>query len=159
MNGNTYFNLRFYNPLPVKRQQVAAANSEAQSLRESLGVRAAYISWIVRVFSPPILRTWVQRSTLLLQNRGHAEVLKRTPSSAKYENRCGPPLYLSAPPPPLPGHKPKMGVLITPRSSSFFLFSNKRGVSGIYESTVPPLGDMVRFLRETVKPTTPGLAW
>ena len=26
----------------------------------------------------PILRTWVQKSTLLLQNRGHAEVLKKT---------------------------------------------------------------------------------
>ena len=32
----------------------------------------------------PILRTWVRKSTLLLQNRGHAEVLKKTPSSAKY---------------------------------------------------------------------------
>ena len=74
---------------------MAAANSEAQSLRESLGVRAAYISWIVRGFPPPILRTWIQKSTLLLQNRGHAEVLKKTPSSAKY-------MYLFAPPPPPP---------------------------------------------------------
>ena len=39
MNGNTYFNLRFYNPLRVL---VAADNKEAQSRRESLGVRAAY---------------------------------------------------------------------------------------------------------------------
>ena len=69
---------------------MAAANSEAQSLRESLGVRAAYISWIVRRFSPPIHRTWVQKSTLLLQNRGHAEVLKKTPSSAKYVTRVRP---------------------------------------------------------------------
>ena len=38
LNGNTFFNFR-----------VAAANSEAQSL----GVRAAYISWIVRGFRPP----------------------------------------------------------------------------------------------------------
>ena len=37
----------------VKRQQVAAANSEAKSLLEALGVRAAYISWIVGVFLPP----------------------------------------------------------------------------------------------------------
>ena len=141
---------------------MAAANSEAQSLRESLGVRAKYISWIVRGFStpppPPILRNWVQRSTLLLQNHGHAEVLKRTPSSAKYETRVRPPSVPKCPP-PLPGNKPKMGILITPPSSSFFLFSNKRGVCGIYESTVPPLGDMVRFFREMVKPTTPGLAW
>ena len=27
----------------------------------------------------PILRTWVHKSTLLLQNRGHAEVLKKDP--------------------------------------------------------------------------------
>ena len=37
----------------VKRQQVASANSEAKSLWESLGVRAAYISWIVGVFLHP----------------------------------------------------------------------------------------------------------
>ena len=36
MNGNTYFNIRFYDPLRVQRQQVAAADSEVQSLRESL---------------------------------------------------------------------------------------------------------------------------
>ena len=39
----------------VKRQQVAAANAEAKSLWEALGVRAAYISWIVGVFLPPPL--------------------------------------------------------------------------------------------------------
>ena len=77
-----------------------AANSEAQSLQESLGVRAAYISWIVRGFSPPILRTWVQKSTLLLQNRGHVEVLKKTPSSAKYVTRVRPPSVPEFPPPP-----------------------------------------------------------
>ena len=32
---------------------MATANLEAQSLRESLGVTAADISWIVRGFSPP----------------------------------------------------------------------------------------------------------
>ena len=37
----------------VKRQQVAAAKSEAKSLWEALGVRAAYISWIVGVFFTP----------------------------------------------------------------------------------------------------------
>ena len=35
----------------------------------------------------------------LLQNRGHAQVFKKTPSSAKYVTRVRPPLYLSAPPP------------------------------------------------------------
>ena len=34
---------------------------------------------------------WVQKSTLLLQNRGHAEVLKKTPSSAKYVTLVRPP--------------------------------------------------------------------
>ena len=33
---------------------MAAANSEAQSLRESLAVRAAYISWIVKGCSSPV---------------------------------------------------------------------------------------------------------
>ena len=44
------------------------------------------------MFIPPlplILRTWVQQ--ILLQNRGHAEVLKKTPSSAKYVTRVRPP--------------------------------------------------------------------
>ena len=39
----------------------------------------------------PILRTWVHKSTLLLQNRGHAEVFKKkTPSSAKYVTQVQP---------------------------------------------------------------------
>ena len=79
---------------------LAAANSEAQSLRESLGVRAAYILWIVRGCSPPppppILRTWVQKSTLLLQNRGHAEVLKRPllPRNQSFYLQIHPPAYI-----------------------------------------------------------------
>ena len=48
----------------------------------------------------PILRTWVQKSTLLLQNRGHAEVLKKTPSSAKYVTKVRPPSVPECPPPP-----------------------------------------------------------
>ena len=44
-------------------------------------------------------------------------------------------------------------------STSFFLVSNERGVSGIYKHTVPPFGDTVRFFLEQIKPTTPGLAW
>ena len=39
----------------------------------------------------PILRTWVQKSTLLLQNRGHAEVLKKDPFFRKYLTRVRPP--------------------------------------------------------------------
>ena len=48
----------------------------------------------------PILRTCVQKSTLLLQNRGHAEVLKKTPSSAKYVTKVRPPSVPECPPPP-----------------------------------------------------------
>ena len=33
------------------------------------------LEWILT----PILRTWVQKSTLLLRNCGHAEVLKKRP--------------------------------------------------------------------------------
>ena len=51
----------------------------------------------------PVLRAWVQKSTLLLQNRGHAEVLKKTPSSAKYVTRVRPPSVPECPPPPPPG--------------------------------------------------------
>ena len=39
----------------------------------------------------PILRTWVQKSTLLLQNRGHAEVLKRYPFFREIRNAGAPP--------------------------------------------------------------------
>ena len=128
MNGNTYFNFRFYNPLPVQRQQVAAANLEALSLRESLGVRAAYISWVVRGCSPPILRTWVQKSPLLLQNRGHAEVLKKTPSSAKYVTRVRPLSVPECPPPP-PSPPPGFLYIIgdTVRSDRF----HKKGAAAL----------------------------
>ena len=44
-----------------------------------------------KVILTHILRTWVQKSTLLLQNRVHTEVLKKTPSSAKYVTRVLPP--------------------------------------------------------------------
>ena len=57
MNGNTYFNLRFYNPLPV---QFAAADSEAHV---TMGVtRRDSEPHIFRIllgdFHSPILRTW-----------------------------------------------------------------------------------------------------
>ena len=106
MNGNTYFNFRFYNPLPVWRQQVAAANSEALSHfgSHSASEPRKYFVDHKGIFTT-ILRTWVQNSTLFLQNRGHAEVVKKAPSSAKYVTRVRPPSvpeYLSATPPPPP---------------------------------------------------------
>ena len=67
-----------------------------------VGVRAAYISWIVRGFWPPYFVPGYKKSTLLLQNRGHAEVLKNDPSLREIRNAGAPsppPLYLSAPPP------------------------------------------------------------
>ena len=50
-----------------------------------------------------------------------------------------------------------MGMLITPLSSSFFLVSNERGVSGIYESTMP-FWRHGQILLDPVKQTTPKLA-
>ena len=48
----------------------------------------------------PILRTWVQKSTLLLQNRGHAEVLKKDPFFREIHNEGAAPLCTRVPPPP-----------------------------------------------------------
>ena len=78
---------------------MVAANSEAQSLRESLVVRAACISLIVRGFSPPILRTCVQKKYLSFTKSRTCGGLKKTPSTAKYVTRVPPP------PPPPPGSK------------------------------------------------------
>ena len=68
----------------------------------------AYFVDCERIFTP-ILRTWVQKSTLLLQNRWHAEVLKKTPSSAKYVTRVRPPSVPESPPPPPPPPPPPAG--------------------------------------------------
>ena len=46
----------------------------------------------------PILRTWVQKSTLLLQNRGHAEVLKKDPFFREIRNAGATPLCTWVPP-------------------------------------------------------------
>ena len=40
----------------------------------------------------PILRTWVQQNTLLLQNRGHAVVLKKDPFFLEIRNEGAAPL-------------------------------------------------------------------
>ena len=113
MNGNTYFNLRFYNPLPV---QFAAADSEAHvtsgvTRRDS---EPHIFRRLLGDFHSPILRTWLQKNTLFIQNRGHSEVLKKTPSSAKYVRRVRPPLYLRAPqyPPPPPPPPPPRAACI-----------------------------------------------
>ena len=43
-------------------------------------------------FLTPILRTWVQKSTLLLQNRGHADVFKKDPMFHEIRNAGAHPL-------------------------------------------------------------------
>ena len=48
----------------------------------------------------PILGTWVQKRTLLLQNRGHAEVLKKTPFFREIRNAGAAPSVPECPPPP-----------------------------------------------------------
>ena len=60
----------------------------------------------------PILCTWIQESTLLLQNRGHAEVLKKTPSSAEYVTRVRPPSVPLGPPNPPPPPPPPPGSFL-----------------------------------------------
>ena len=47
-----------------------------------------------------ILRTWVQKSTLLLQNRSHTEVLKKDTFFGKIRNQIAPPPPPPPPPPP-----------------------------------------------------------
>ena len=86
MNGNTYFNLRFYNPLPVHFGSHSA--SEPHIFRGLLGD-----------FPPPPPPYFVPgyKKYHFIQNRGHSEVSKKTPSSAKYVRRVRPPLYLRAP--------------------------------------------------------------
>ena len=51
---------------------------------------------------------WVQKSTLLLQNRGHAEVLNKDPFFHEIRNA-------GAPPPPVPECPPHLGVDHTPK--------------------------------------------
>ena len=48
----------------------------------------------------PIFRTWVQKITLLLQNRGHAEVLKKDPFFREIRNEGAAPSVPECPPPP-----------------------------------------------------------
>ena len=111
MNGNTYFNFRFYNPL-FSGSRLGSSDinidtnnfrciSKVQLLNYRLGspvtsgvTRRQSPVYFVRGFSTPILRIWVQKSTLLFKNRGHAEVLKKTPSSTKYVTRVRPPFIL-----------------------------------------------------------------
>ena len=63
----------------------------------------------------PILRTWVLKSTLLLQNCGHAEVLKKDPFFREIRNEGAAPLCTSVPP---PGSFPSLaiGMMVPPLS-------------------------------------------
>ena len=52
---------------------------------------------------------------------------------------------------------PENASQVIPPSSSFYLVSKLKGVSGIYESAVLPSGDRVSFPIEADKLTSPGL--
>ena len=99
MNGNTYFNLRFY-----ESSACLAAASGGSKLGSPVtsGVTRrqsrVYFVDFKRILTP-ILRTWVQKSTLLLQNRGHAEVLKKDPFFREIRNAGATPLCTWVPPP------------------------------------------------------------
>ena len=56
--------------------------------------------YFVRGFSS--LVTGYKKVPFFLQNRGHAEVLKKTPSFAEYVTWCSPPESPPPPPPPPP---------------------------------------------------------
>ena len=93
-----YFNFRFYNPLRVL---VAASGGSRLGSPVTSGVtrRQSRVYFVdCNGILTPILRTMVQKSTLLLQKRGHAEVLKKTPSSAKYVTKVRPPSVPECPP-------------------------------------------------------------
>ena len=52
---------------------------------------------------PYLICTWLQKKYLLIQNRGHSEVLEKTPSSAKYVRQVRPPSVPESQPTPPPG--------------------------------------------------------
>ena len=70
---------------------MAATNSEARvgsQVTSGVTRRQSRLYFVdCKGIFTPILRTWVQKSTLPLQNRGHAEVLKKNPFPAKYAPR------------------------------------------------------------------------
>ena len=68
---------------------MAAANSEAQSLRESLGIRAVYISWIVGIFTPHTSYLGTKKYPSFTKWRTCGG-LKKDPS-AKYVTQVRPP--------------------------------------------------------------------
>ena len=58
----------------------------------------------------PIPRTWVQKSSLLLQNRGHAEVLKKDPFFREIRNAGTGPTAPECPPPPSPRERHRLAL-------------------------------------------------
>ena len=125
MNGNTYFNFKFYNLLAVSRQQTRPGDWEAQALRESLGVRAADISWIVRGFSPPYFVPGYKKVLFFYKSRTCGG-LKKTPSSVKYVTRVRPPSVPTSnsyppPPSPSPGTVGQYGPIISKTRRVLFL--------------------------------------
>ena len=101
MNGNKYFNLRsekyYFTQLKILYSSACLAAASGGSklgrpVTSGVTLRQIRVYFVAcKGILTPILRTWVQKSTLLLQNRGHAEVLKKTPSSAKYVTQVRPP--------------------------------------------------------------------
>ena len=87
MNGNTYFNFRFYIILCVFcGSKLGSPVTSGVTRRHS----RVYFVDCEGIFTP-ILRTCVRKSTLLLQNRGHAEVLKKDPFFREIRNKGSPP--------------------------------------------------------------------
>ena len=72
----------------------------------SLGVTAAYISWIVRGFSPPYFVPGYEKVPFFYKIADMRRSWKKTPSSAKYVTKVRPPSVPECPPPPPPPPPP-----------------------------------------------------
>ena len=102
MNGNTIFNLRF---LTSACSVCVSRLGSPRHFGRHLASERHIFCGLLGDFHPTILRTWLQKNTLFIQNRGHSEVLKKTPSSAKYVRWVRPPMYPRAPQYPIPSRR------------------------------------------------------
>ena len=98
---------------------MAAADSDDQSLWETLGVGAAYILWIVRGFWHPYFVPWYKKVPFFWKIADMWRSSKKTPSSAKYVPKVRP-ASVHEYPPPYPGHAPWTVHGNTRNNSSLF---------------------------------------
>ena len=96
MNGNTYFNFRFYFPLLFSGSRLGRPRPPGANVTSGVARRQSRVYFMD---SSPIHRSWVQIRALHLQNRGLAEVLKRPFLPQKNVTQVRPPSEPEIPPP------------------------------------------------------------